>query len=230
MPRREDYATDAKYQVARTRVRRWMIKKGMWVTQKEKTQIAGMPNREDFASPEDYQRAYHRAWYAKHPEIRGRKNEIGRASYKRNSKKRMQETCEWRKNNPERYAEYVSKNHKEHYDNDPHYKLRVTLRNRLNNALKGNYKTGSAVRDLGCTVDELKVYLEKQFKPGMGWHNHGKKETDWQIDHVRPLGEFLLTDPKQYKAACHYTNLRPLWRSENLGRPKPHRAITPKAK
>src|SRR5579863_6654653 len=99
---------------------------------------------------------------------------------------------------------------------DPNFKLGLLLRSRLYNALKGNRRTGSAVRDLGCSLDFLRNYLKKQFKPGMSWSNHGK----WHIDHIIPLTLFDLTDRKELLKACHYTNLRPLWARENLKRPK----------
>jgi len=97
------------------------------------------------------------------------------------------------------------------------YKLSKVLRNRLRCFIKGKFKkVGSAVQELGCTVEFLKSYLEERFKPGMSWENYGK--LGWHIDHIRPLVLFDLTDPKQVKLACHYTNLQPLWAKENLSK------------
>lgn len=45
----------------------------------------------------------------------------------------------------------------------------------------------------------------------MSWDNYGK----WHIDHIKPLADFDLSDPKQFKEACHYSNLQPLWAEEN---------------
>lgn len=86
------------------------------------------------------------------------------------------------------------------------------IRSRLNKAIKANYKAGSAVSNLGCSIEFLKTYLELKFTPGMTWSNYGK----WHIDHIRPLSSFDLTDPKDIKIACHYTNLQPLWAKENI--------------
>lgn len=95
------------------------------------------------------------------------------------------------------------------------YKLEHALRSRFARAFKGGYKTGSAVRDLGCTVLELKKYLESKFKPGMSWSNYGLGIDKWNIDHILPLSYFDLTNPVQVVKACHFTNLQPLWFLEN---------------
>lgn len=91
-------------------------------------------------------------------------------------------------------------------------KLANGLRNRLRKALKSSQKTGSAVRDLGCSIPELKAYLEVRFQPGMNWGNYGK----WHIDHIKPLSSFDLTNREELLKACHYTNLQPLWAKDNL--------------
>ena len=36
------------------------------------------------------------------------------------------------------------------------------------------------------------------------------------IDHIEPLCSFDLTDREQLLKACHYTNLRPLFKEDNL--------------
>jgi hypothetical protein len=100
------------------------------------------------------------------------------------------------------------------FKTDIQYKLGKNLRSRLRNAIQGNYKVGSAVKDLGCTIDELKTYLESKFKLSMTWDNYGYY--GWHIDHIKPLASFDLTNRQQLLEACHYTNLQPLWANENL--------------
>lgn len=92
-------------------------------------------------------------------------------------------------------------------------RLKHSLRNRLNRALQGAYKSGSAVKDLGCSIECLKQYLESLFIPGMTWDNW--TTNGWHIDHIIPLDYFDLTDRQQFLRATHYTNLQPLWASEN---------------
>jgi hypothetical protein len=97
---------------------------------------------------------------------------------------------------------------------DARYKLSRRLRSRLRRALQGNYKNGSAVTDLGCSISELKTHLESKFQPGMTWDNWSFE--GWHIDHIVPLASFDLTDRNQLLTACNYTNLQPLWAIDNL--------------
>lgn len=96
------------------------------------------------------------------------------------------------------------------------YRLGINLRTRLTKAIKRNQKSGSAVRDLGCSIEDFKLWLEQQFQPGMTWENYG----DWHVDHIVPLFSFNLADRSQFKSACHWFNLRPLWAEDNLKRDK----------
>ena len=93
-------------------------------------------------------------------------------------------------------------------------KLARRLRDRLRCAIKNNQKTGSAVKDLGCTISELKIYLESKFQLGMTWGNYGK----WHIDHFLPLSKFDLTNREELLKAVNYTNLQPLWATDNLSK------------
>ena len=52
------------------------------------------------------------------------------------------------------------------------------------------------------------------FTPEMNWSNYGK--FGWHIDHIIPL-DSANTEDEMYKL-CHYTNLQPLWWSENLSK------------
>jgi hypothetical protein len=125
-----------------------------------------------------------------------------------------------RKKNRKKKKSKFQKREREYYYNvlkkNIQSRIAYSLRNRLKQVLKNNYKCGSAVDDLGCSVTELKVYLELKFKDGMSWENWGR--LGWHIDHIIPLSSFDLTDREQFLKACHYTNLQPLWAKENLSK------------
>jgi hypothetical protein len=102
------------------------------------------------------------------------------------------------------------------YDPSMNTQLSILLRNRLNRAIRKNYKVGSSVRDLGCSIEFFKQYLESKFHSGMSWENRGFGNDKWNIDHIIPLSSFDLSDRKQFLEACHYTNMQPLWQQDNL--------------
>jgi hypothetical protein len=109
---------------------------------------------------------------------------------------------------------------------DINYKLCKNLRGRFRLAIKNNQKAGSAVRDLGCSVEEAKLYWENLFyikfnQPEMTWDNWGKV---WQLHHIKPFESFNnLSDPNQVKEVCHYTNQKPLYNEDHIRRKElPH--------
>lgn len=134
---------------------------------------------------------------------------------------------QWQINNPVRHREIVKRSqlknkdkysarqyarHKERLKTDKVYALKISLRIRLNQVLAGREKKGSAVELLGCSGDELVLYLESRFQEGMSWSNR----SEWHIDHIIPLSKFDLQNPDELAKACHYTNLQPLWAIDNF--------------
>lgn len=55
---------------------------------------------------------------------------------------------------------------------------------------------------------------ERQFLPGMGWHN----SREWQVDHILPASSFKFSGMHcaEFKACWALSNLRPLWARDNL--------------
>lgn len=137
-------------------------------------------------------------------------NAKGRQYYKENKDKYQ----EYYRNNKELVNKRNVKYRVNRYKNDINFKLVSLLRGRLTDAIRGNFKNGSAIEDLGCSIEEFKLYIESKFQEGMTWDNHGLY--GWHIDHIIPLSSFDLTDNEQLKKAVHYTNLQPLWAEDNL--------------
>lgn len=109
--------------------------------------------------------------------------------------------------------------HKDKYNNDINYRLARILRGRFKQAIKNNWKTGSAIDDLGCSIEIFKVYIEKQFEPWMNWDNYGiydKNKQTWQIDHINALANFNLENREELLKVCHYSNMRPLLALDNI--------------
>lgn len=149
-------------------------------------------------------------------EIKEKKKAYDRNYIKNNYQKIVMRNSIYASNNIEK----INIRNKWRYKNTPQYKIARILRARLYNALYVNKtkKTYSTFNLLGCTVEELKTYLENMWLPGMSWDNHTLN--GWHIDHIKPVNTFDLTDPEQQKQCFHYTNLRPLWSFDNQTRPK----------
>lgn len=134
--------------------------------------------------------------------------------YKKNQQKKISDNKNWVKNNKQRRRDSDNKYYIKNYISGTRYKIAMLLRTRLNMALKSNQRKGSAVYDLGCTIPELKLHIEKQWKEGMNWGNW--KLRGWHIDHIKPLASFDLTNRKQLLQAVNFNNLQPMWWRENI--------------
>jgi hypothetical protein len=132
--------------------------------------------------------------------------------YLKHREKRLKENRQYHSENKVK----INKRKLEYKHSNINVLLSHNLRSRLNSVVKGRQKTGSAVKDLGCTIIFLKKHLEFKFQSGMNWNNYS--HNGWHIDHIKPLSLFDLTDRKQFLQACHYTNLQPLWAKENFSK------------
>jgi len=149
--------------------------------------------------------------------------------YNSNKEKYKERSTNWQKSNKDKvkiiskkYSEsskgiekrknYRKKEYKEKYGKNIEWTLLRNIRIRLNHALKNNFKTGKTLELLGCSIEEFKLHLEKQFDKNMSWENYG---IYWEIDHIKPCASFNLIDPKQQQECFHYTNTQPLSYSDN---------------
>lgn len=140
------------------------------------------------------------------------KAEYTREWRKKNKEKFKQQEKEYYLNNKQSIIKVKASYEKTRMSKDLNYKLRKRLRSRLAMAIKN----GSAIRDLGCSIEELKTYLESKFESGMSWDNWGIGEGKWQIDHIYPLHKVNLEERSQLQKVTHYTNLQPIWHADHI--------------
>lgn len=99
--------------------------------------------------------------------------------------------------------------------NKPGYRLSSNVRAMCRNALRKQGAESSVTKYLGCSVEEFRDYIlshENAVNSGFTFENYGK---EWEVDHIRPLASFDLSDKDQVAAAFHYSNCQPLSKTEN---------------
>jgi len=154
---------------------------------------------------------YDKKYYLKHPDkIKAKILKY----HKENKQKIALAKVKYREENKIKISEYNKKYTQDKRKNDFNFKLSDNLRSRFRQAFKKRYKTGSAIKELGISIPEFKLYLERLFEPGMSWENYGR--TGWHIDHIKPLSKFDLKDIEEVREACYFGNLQPLWARDNL--------------
>lgn len=123
--------------------------------------------------------------------------------------KRNEYAREWRMTDHFRKKAAIAA--RERRANSPAAAVADRLRARVREAFRwGGWGKRSTTGDLlGCSWRELLSHLESQFLPGMTWDNRG----DWEIDHRLPLSSAKSED--DMVKLSHYTNLQPLWRTDN---------------
>ena len=98
--------------------------------------------------------------------------------------------------------------------NDTIFALKRTISKSILKSIKSfsNYKSSKTTEILGCSVKELKLYLESKFDSWMTWDNrglyNGELNYGWDIDHIIPLSS--AKSEEEVIKLNHYTNLQPL--------------------
>lgn len=157
-----------------------------------------------------------RIWRSKNPEWVYNRFKKYR---KENPEKVKENNLKFYNNNPEKRKQYrenyknrKNQQKKERRKNDPTFVIVNNIRSRIYKYLNKLEitKRNKTFDIVGCTPQELKEHLEKQFIDGMAWENR----SEWHIDHIIPLSS-AKTEDELYEL-CHYTNLQPLWAEDNL--------------
>ena len=122
--------------------------------------------------------------------------------------------------NSEKYKEYYSKVKdkkikytieytKKRIKEDPEYKFRHMLGIKMATFIRSIKGSNDF---LGCDIINFINHIEKQFTPEMNWNNHG---IIWELDHIKPISSFKLSDLEEQQKCFHYSNLRPLMKNMN---------------
>lgn len=170
--------------------------------------------------------------YAKdyHKNNRDKSIASNKAAYLKKRDINIQKKKEWYQNNKEKHAEGRTKYELANKDRlraarrkwenkrlaeNINYRLHKTLAGRVRSELKGVVKRTLRTEQLiGCTIEELKVFIEMQFTEGMSWDNWSTN--GWHIDHRIPISWFNLENENCRNLAFSYKNLQPLWSVDNL--------------
>lgn len=159
--------------------------------------------------------ACHKGWNAAHPELARARRERIAADPSLLAAERERGRRYFKENQAVVTQRQVERKRAQRQQ-DPSFRLRHALRNRIWNALSKQsvWKADGTAALIGCSRETLLKHLEAQFLPGMTWENYGQ----WHVDHVRPCASFDLADLEQQRACFHYSNLQPLWRQDNLSK------------
>lgn len=183
---------------------------------------------QDYAKNKDAINKRAREMYALNREEYNRKAKARRDARKeeRNEKNRKkyaekrEEILAWRNEyfnrpgNKEKQRTYAREYMRRRVREDVDFRMLKLLRDRFKQALRGEYKTGSAIDLLGMPVKEFKELIASKFHHGMTWDKYLSGEI--HLDHIRPCSSFDLTDPEQQRQCFHYSNYQPLWKEDNL--------------
>jgi len=109
-------------------------------------------------------------------------------------------------------AKAINQRTSKRWKHDHAFRMRRALRRRMWFLVTtaGAVKRRSNVL-VGCSDVQLKDWITAKLNNGMTWDNYG----EWEIDHIMPCASFDLSNTDDQLKCFHYTNLQPLWRSDN---------------
>lgn len=132
------------------------------------------------------------------------------------SQSHKEEKAEYDKDYRQNHRIKINERHRNKYKTNIQFKILCNIRSRIRMVLKGISKSQSTIKLLGCSVKHLKKHLESLFQNNMTWENYGKY--GWHIDHIKPCSLFDLTDSEEQKRCFNFTNLQPLWATDNYNK------------
>jgi|688.fasta_scaffold265745_1 hypothetical protein len=166
-------------------------------------------DKEYYEKHKDERKEYSKKWYSDNID---HNKEVRKEWYNNNQdivKKSRQKFLD--KIGKDAVKKYNNDYHKDKYKNDLQYRIKALSSARIRNLIKKNGRR--TIEMIGCSIQELKKWLEYQFNEDMTWENQGKY---WHIDHVTPCASFDLTNEEELKKCFSWENLRPCIGIENI--------------
>jgi hypothetical protein len=199
----------------RDRIREWFRQKRV-----ETPEYWNEKNRASYAKHAEKRRKYRKEYVRKFPD-KVRETNRRQLEKRHVSGKAQEYRRKYREKNKAKLLAY-ERNYRR---TDINRNIGIKLRNRINAVLRYNRKSKSTEELLGCSVSELAVHLQSRFEEGMTWVKFLAGEI--HIDHVVPCALFDLSLPDEQAECFHFSNLQPLWATDNLRKPK---YVDPKGK
>ena len=114
------------------------------------------------------------------------------------------------------YYNYLNRQYiKNKKETNPLFRLTCSIRSLISQSFKAKYtkKSKKTTEILGCSYEEFKVYIEKQFTEEMNWNNYSSY---WELDHKTPIS--WAKDEQEVYDLNHYTNFQPLYWRDNISK------------
>jgi hypothetical protein len=121
---------------------------------------------------------------------------------------------QWEQLNQNKLREQNAQKERNYRSQKTNRALGSALRCRMRAVLRGESASAGMLELLGCSLTQLRQHLEVRFQPGMTWENWGRE--GWHIDHILPCASFDLSQEEEQRKCFHFSNLQPLWASENI--------------
>lgn len=141
-----------------------------------------------------------------------RYKENARNWYLNNKEKHSKHVAQYQQENKESLDVFRKQYYHSTLKKDINYKIANNLRTRLCKMIKLN-RLSLGEEILGCSISELKEYLNTLLLPEMNWENYGDI---WEIDHILPCASFDLENVEEQKRCFHYTNHQPLFKTTEI--------------
>ena len=126
-----------------------------------------------------------------------------------NKERLLERNKKYREENREAIREQ-RKNYRKLKHQDPRLKFKQSLSVRTVMAFSAKgWSNPLSLDEVVGGFESAFLHIESRLRSGMTWDNYGS----WELDHIVPLGS--AEDDIHLIELCHFSNIQPLWASEN---------------